>query len=524
MLMMNENLGDSSAVGFATRSLKSWILNASLGLLLIGGPGCFPGDAADLQSAVEQCDASILDSFNLSDDERAIILARCQGELGSSPIVEESSNSDAETHPEDHPNSGRENDNYPEDDTTTDEPGSNGLEDGDNADDAGPWGPNRDDSDGTEPEDSDESQNTHTDCTDEDYQPTETPETCVVVGTEPLNAFVGEWHQDGDLLRSWAFNKTSVATADESSLDDLSIRVDIEQQHEMAEMGLIFRGRKKSNGEGEGYFAMVSSVNQELVLGYARSENDYDILATADLDGGFVSGESATLSVEAQGDHIVASYKNVHLGIFDGRAKSGLVGVMVRKGEGSFRDFFAEGTCTEGFEPVPTPDPFDDGLSGVESLQTYDGEWFTDGYLAGNIHEDEEALLITEQEYQDLFVHTRVLSRTEDTKMGVIFRGTEDHFGNAQGYFAGLSTEDNELVLGYRFADGAEITIESVYMHVEVGKFYSLNVEVIGGRIEVECNGTSLETELEYYFYGVAGLLVTDGLALFSDFYIEDLN
>ena len=83
MLLMNGKLGETSAVGSATRSLKSWMLRASLGLALLGGPGCFPGGAADITSSVANCDESFLDNFNLSDEEQGIILDRCRNEMAA---------------------------------------------------------------------------------------------------------------------------------------------------------------------------------------------------------------------------------------------------------------------------------------------------------------------------------------------------------------------------------------------------------------------------------------------------------
>jgi hypothetical protein len=304
------------------------------------------------------------------------------------------------------------------------------------------------------------------------------------------------------------------------------MRVDIAPQNEMTEMGVLFRARKNDAGEGEGYFAIVTAVNQELVVGYARSGEDYDILSSvhvdvdvdADLD--VAVDEMPTLSVEAQGDLIVVRYKDVFLEILDGRAMSGAVGLITTQGEGLFRGFSAEGTCGDDFEP--NPNPHHNGFSHMESLQSHQGEWFNDGHLAGNINADEDASLITFQEFGDLFLHTRVLTRTEDTKMGVIFRATQDDAGNSQGYFAGLSAEDNQLVLGYRFADGEDLIIASAHMNVEIGVFYDLNIELEGARIRVESNGVVLETEAEYSFYGVAGLFANDGLALFTDFFVED--
>jgi hypothetical protein len=108
--------------------------------------------------------------------------------------------------------------------------------------------------------------------------------------------------------------------------------------------------------------------------------------------------------------------------------------------------------------------------------------------------------------------------------MGVIFRGRQNDDGTSEGYFAGLSVEDNELVLGYHLPNGEDLIIASAYMEVNMGEFYSLEVEAIGERLQVHCNGIGLETEADFSYYGVAGLIAADGLAIFTEFSAEEIR
>ena len=480
MVMKNGKLSETSAVGIATRSLKSWMLRASLGLALLGGPGCFPGTAEDITSSVANCDESVLNNFDLSDDEREIILSRCRDEMAQSQV---------------NPDGSWDKDDYSDDDYNPD-------------------GPSRD-----YPEGDYDPDETNPDHPENDY------ECRSFLGD--LQEFDGDWNWEGDdAVRNVNSDSGSVLISSNRNFRDFYLSTDILLENEDTEMGLVFRARETHSEEGEGYFALVTAVNRELIVGYAHAGGDYDILASRHVE--VTLGSSSKLSVSAFGDSILVEYESVMLEVVDNRSMNGALGLLVTQGQGLFTNFIAEGLCNDEYQPDYNDyNDYNDHnrtFAGMGSLQNHEGEWFNDGYLSGNINPDESSFQITSRSFDDLYLHTRALARTANTKMGLLFRGNLDDAGNSQGYFAGLSTEDNELVLGYHIGNGEDIILARAYMNVNIGEFYSIEVEAQGPRIRVYCNEVTLETEADFSFSGVAGLIAMDGLALFTEFSANEIH
>jgi hypothetical protein len=483
MLMMTGKLGETGTKA-STRSLKSLMIRASVLLLMATGTACFPGATAEeLGEAVATCDISALDQLDLTEEERNVILGRCN---------------DAQDR------------NYDQ---------GTGIQ----FDDAG------------RPINDDEHQFEHNDDSVEHR----------MVDMSNLDSFEGEWvfEDDRGVVRNTEQVKGGVLIAQGSNFSDLKMRVllnpisqDLDTRQ--TEMGLVFRAYEVSPGRGEGYFAIVDVEAQELRVGFHYADGTNEILDSRSAP--IETNTFRELRVEVQGHDIYVSYGGTELRLFDDRSRNGAVGLLVTRGIGEFTEFFAEGIVERGTsfgqndyedcnvendnnETCDYHPDYNQEHSSLGSLRTHEGEWFNDGEISGNIERDEDSLQITSREFENIYLYTRMLTQTENTKMGLIFRATLDEDGNSTGYFTGLNAEDNQLVLGYHHANGENQILASAYMDIKVGEFYDIDVEAMGSHIRVYCNNVSLELESDLSSWGVAGLIATDGLAVFTEFEAKEI-
>jgi hypothetical protein len=457
-------------------------------LLMATGPACIPGISTDINHAVADCNESLLQQFDLTPDERDVLLSKCNE-------LQEQGYSDGEAHPNEV--------NCDADD----EAGRNWSNDVEQEENHG---------------------------TGEHHR----------VDIESLEPFNSEWDIDhgSNIARNTVVTDGSVLIAHDTDFRDVKIEVAVKpnqnSEFPSTQMGVIFRAYKINDDDGEGYFALVDTELSELKVGFHYADGDDEILGRMPV---VIEPEMFhQLRVEANGHRIYVSYNNDEMELFDDRSERGVVGLIVTEGKAEFKDFWAEGTV------IPQPNcgqdythdvdgeyrnddsclhysEYNDDAFWMDSLQPHEGAWFNDGGVSGNVATNEASLQITNREFGDLFAKTRLLTQTQNTKMGIILRANIDEAGNSTGYFTALDAEKNQLEIGYHNGDGEDLILASAHIEIETGVFYNLDVEAVGSRIRVHCNDVALEIESDLSFYGVAGLVAKNGLAVFTEFEAKEL-
>ena len=221
MLMMTGKLGETGTKA-STRSLKSLMFRTSVLFLMATGTACFPGATAEeLGKAVADCDISALEQFDLSEEERDVILARC--------LDAQDQNYDQES--------------------------------------------------GVQYDDADRPIN------DDDYENNDDSIEYRTFDMSDLESFSGEWIfvNQTAAYRNVDQVNGGVLIAHDSNFRDLKMSVLVNPMSQDAstrqtEMGVIFRAYEVSPGKGEGYFAVVDLEAQELRVGFHYADETNEIL------------------------------------------------------------------------------------------------------------------------------------------------------------------------------------------------------------------------------------------------------